>query len=98
MWGKENQDLHFRCPSHALCQLAVAFHITTSTQLPTQIGQVVHQHQAGRRPASVLTEALLVCFSVLYSAVPSCGDCSKVTGQFLTLCLSQGIRAQAHDL
>lgn len=53
---------------------------------------------SGRRSNSVLTEPLLMCISVLYSAVPSCSYSSKVTGQFLTLCLSQGIRTKAHDL
>lgn len=53
---------------------------------------------SGRGPDSVLTEPLLMCISVLYSAVPSCSYSSKVTGQFLTLCLSQGIRTKAHDL
>lgn len=53
---------------------------------------------SGWWPDSVLTEPLVMCISVLSSAVPPCSYSSKVTGQFLTLCLSQGIRTKAHDL
>lgn len=33
--------------SHPLCLLTIPFPFTTSTELPVQIGQIVHQPQAG---------------------------------------------------
>ena len=89
---RKKQNLHFRCFPSASCLLLsilqplLSFH-TNWTSCPPASG----------RPDSVLIEPLLMCVSVLYSAVPSCSYYSKVTGQFLTLCLSQGIRTKAHD-
>lgn len=43
---EKNNNRHFRYIFRSLCRLAVAFHVTTCTKFPIQMGQIVHQHQA----------------------------------------------------
>lgn len=64
---------------HSPCWLTVAFHFTSSIQLPGV--QIVHQHQA-RGLKKIFTGPLSVCISVLYSAVPSCTTVLKLQNSF----------------